>query len=142
MGAYDSRIDHQPFQIGFAGKHGKHFVEHAHLDPTVIAPFYGAIVTQSFWQVSPAAARTGHPQQRVQKQPIVRARATHEAMRTSPYLTAASAAKRSGLTVPSVNAALDQLQKLGIVEEAIGRRRGRVFVYRAYMDILGDGAGS
>ncbi|QFI68811.1 MloA [Sinorhizobium alkalisoli] len=66
----------------------------------------------------------------------------HEAMRTSPYLTAASAAKRSGLTVPTVNAALDQLQKLGIVEEATGRRRGRVFVYRAYMDILGDGAGS
>ncbi|WP_072642944.1 Fic family protein [Sinorhizobium americanum] len=66
----------------------------------------------------------------------------HEVMRTSPYLTAASAAKRSGLTVPTVNAALDQLQKLGIVEEATGRRRGRVFVYRAYMDILSDGAGS
>jgi Fic family protein len=66
----------------------------------------------------------------------------HEIMRTSPYLTAASAAKRSGLTVPTVNAALDQLQKLGIVEEATGRRRGRVFVYRAYMDILGEGAGS
>ena len=66
----------------------------------------------------------------------------HEVMRTSPYLTAASAAKRSGLTVPTVNAALDQLQKLGIVEEATGRRRGRVFVYRAYMEILSDGAGN
>lgn len=66
----------------------------------------------------------------------------HEIMRTSPYLTAASAAKRSGLTVPTVNAALDQLQRLGGVEEATGRRRGRVFVYRAYMDILSDGAGT
>ncbi|WP_164829867.1 Fic family protein [Sinorhizobium meliloti] len=66
----------------------------------------------------------------------------HEIMRTSPYLTAASAAKRSGLTVPTVNAALDQLQRLGVVEEATGRRRGRVFVYRAYMDILSDGAGT
>ncbi|MEY9626125.1 Fic family protein [Sinorhizobium fredii] len=66
----------------------------------------------------------------------------HEIMRTSPYLTAASAAKRSALTVPTVNAALDQLQRLGIVEEATGRRRGRVFVYRAYMDILSDGAGT
>ncbi|YCI06142.1 winged helix-turn-helix transcriptional regulator (plasmid) [Ensifer sp. D2-11] len=44
----------------------------------------------------------------------------HEIMRTSPYLTAASAAKRSGLTVPTVNAALGQLQKLGMVEEATG----------------------
>ncbi|MDE3823361.1 Fic family protein [Sinorhizobium meliloti] len=66
----------------------------------------------------------------------------HAIMRTSPYLTAASAAKRSGLTVPTVNAALDQLQRLGVVEEATGRRRGRVFVYRAYMDILSDGAGT
>lgn len=66
----------------------------------------------------------------------------HEIMRTSPYLTAASAAKPSGLTVPTVNAALDQLQRLGVVEEATGRRRGRVFVYRAYMDILSDGAGT
>ncbi|MEJ7012871.1 Fic family protein [Sinorhizobium meliloti] len=66
----------------------------------------------------------------------------HDIMRTSPYLTAASAAKRSALTVPTVNAALDQLQRLGIVEEATGRRRGRVFVYRAYMDILSDGRGT
>ena len=64
----------------------------------------------------------------------------HEAMRTSPYLTATTAVKRSGLTMPTVNAALDQLQKLGIVEEATGRRRGRVFVYRAYMEILSDRA--
>lgn len=64
----------------------------------------------------------------------------HEAMRTSPYLTAPTAMKRSGLTMPTVNAALDQLQKLGIVEEATGRRRGRVFVYRAYMEILSEGA--
>ncbi|GEC33483.1 hypothetical protein EFR01_36540 [Sinorhizobium fredii] len=63
-------------------------------------------------------------------------------MRTGPYLTVASAAKRSALTVQTVNASLDQLQRLGIVEEATGRRRGRVFVYRAYMDILSDGAGT
>lgn len=61
-------------------------------------------------------------------------------MRTSPYLTASTAMKRSGLTMPTVNAALEQLQRLGIVEEATGRRRGRVFVYRAYMEILSDGA--
>ncbi|MGF6177167.1 Fic family protein [Ensifer sp. 4252] len=64
----------------------------------------------------------------------------HETMRTSPYLTASTAMKRSGLTMPTVNAALEQLQRLGIVEEATGRRRGRVFVYRAYMEILSDGA--
>jgi Fic family protein len=42
--------------------------------------------------------------------------------------------------MPTVNAAMEQLQKLGIVEEVTGRRRGRVFAYRAYLDILSDGA--
>jgi len=65
----------------------------------------------------------------------------HDLMRTRPFLTATAAVQQTGLTMPTVNAALAQLQALGIVEEVTGRRRGRVFAYRAYLDILSEGAG-
>ena len=65
----------------------------------------------------------------------------HDLMRTRPFLTATAAAEQSGLTMPTVNAALAQLQSLGLVEEITGRKRGRVFAYRAYLDILSEGAG-
>jgi Fic family protein len=64
----------------------------------------------------------------------------YELMRTTPFLTAITAAARSGLTMPTVNSALAQLQALGIAHEITGRRRNRVFAYRAYLDILGEGA--
>lgn len=65
----------------------------------------------------------------------------HDLMRTRPFLTATAAVEQSGLTMPTVNAALAQLQSLGLVEEVTGRKRGRVFAYRAYLDILSEGAG-
>ena len=65
----------------------------------------------------------------------------HDIMRTRPFLTATAAVEQSGLTMPTVNAALAQLQSLGLVEEVTGRKRGRVFAYRAYLDILSEGAG-
>jgi Fic family protein len=64
----------------------------------------------------------------------------HDLMRTRPFLTATAAAAQSGLAMPTVNAALAQLQSLGLVEEVTGRKRGRVFAYRAYLDILSEGA--
>lgn len=66
----------------------------------------------------------------------------HDIMRIRPFLTAAAAVEHTGLTTPTVNAALAQLQTLGFVEEVTGRKRGRVFAYRAYLDILGEGPGS
>ncbi|HVY42066.1 MAG TPA: hypothetical protein VG966_03485, partial [Hyphomicrobiaceae bacterium] len=64
----------------------------------------------------------------------------HEALQTSPFLTAAKAREKTGLTKPTVNAAFEQLQALGIVEEITKRRRGRVYAYRAYLAILNEGA--
>ncbi len=64
----------------------------------------------------------------------------YELMRTTPFLVAIAAAERSGLTMPTVNSALAQLQVLGIAHEITGRKRNRVFAYRAYLDILGEGA--
>lgn len=64
----------------------------------------------------------------------------HDLLQQNPFATANVMAERTGLTAPTVNAALAGLERLGIVEEVTGRRRGRVFVYRAYLDILNEGA--
>jgi Fic family protein len=64
----------------------------------------------------------------------------HELLQTNPYLTAAAAVKRSGLTMPTVNNAFAELQKLGVVTEVTGRKRGRVFCYKAFLDILSEAA--
>jgi Fic family protein len=64
----------------------------------------------------------------------------HELLQTNPYLTATAAAQRSGLTMPTVNSALAELEKLGIVTEVTGRKRGRVFCYKAFLDILSEAA--
>jgi Fic family protein len=63
----------------------------------------------------------------------------HEVMQTSPFLTASKAGARTGLTKPTINAAIEQLQALGIVEEITKKRRGRVYAYRAYLKILNEG---
>jgi hypothetical protein len=47
--------------------------------------------------------------------------------------------RRRFLTAPTINAALADLQRLGVVDEVTGRRCGRVFGYRAYLDILNEG---
>jgi len=51
-------------------------------------------------------------------------------------LTGGGTARLLGLSVPTVNAALARLQQAGIIREVTGRRRGRVFVYEAYLELL------
>lgn len=63
----------------------------------------------------------------------------HDLLQQSPYLTANRLVERTGLSAPTVNAALADLERLGIVEEVTGRRRGRVFGYRRYLAILSEG---
>jgi Fic family protein len=64
----------------------------------------------------------------------------HACMQTHPYATAPALVRRTGLSAPTVNAALADLQRLGVVQEVTGRRRGRVFAYGAYLAILNEGA--
>ncbi|MDE2113162.1 MAG: Fic family protein [Alphaproteobacteria bacterium] len=64
----------------------------------------------------------------------------HELFQTNPYLTATAATKRSNLTMPTVNSALAELERLKIVAEITGRKRGRVFCYTAFLDILSEAA--
>lgn len=63
----------------------------------------------------------------------------HDLFQQNPYQTSNLLVERIGLSAPTVNAALADLERLGIVEEVTGRRRGRVFGYRRYLAILSEG---
>ena len=63
----------------------------------------------------------------------------HDQFQQHPFLTSNQLVDRTGLTAPTINAALADLARLGIVEEVTGRRRGRVFGYQAYLAILNEG---
>lgn len=63
----------------------------------------------------------------------------HDLLQQNPFATAGMLVQRTGLTTPTVNAALADLERLGIVEEMTGRRRGRVFGYKGYLAILNEG---
>src|SRR4051794_38587426 len=60
----------------------------------------------------------------------------HELAGRRVVLTASSTSAQLGLSVPTVNAAFARLQEAGILQEMTGRRRGRVFVYAAYLELL------
>ena len=63
----------------------------------------------------------------------------HDALLRTPYATAQTLGVRTGLTAPTINAALADLVRLGVVEEVTGKRRGRVYSYRGYVEILSEG---
>lgn len=63
----------------------------------------------------------------------------HELFQQNPFHTANQIVRMTGLSAPTVNAALADLEHLGIVDEVTGRKRGRVFSYRRYLAILSEG---
>ena len=63
----------------------------------------------------------------------------HEYLQRKPITSVTMAAKKLGLTEPTIRASLSHMQKLGIVKEMTGRQRNRLFVYRRYLDILDEG---
>jgi Fic family protein len=63
----------------------------------------------------------------------------HDLFQQNPYLTANQLVQQTGLSAPTVNAALVDLERFGIVEEITGRKRGRVFSYQRYLAILSEG---
>ena len=52
---------------------------------------------------------------------------------------AGSMSRRLGVSTPTVAKSLRHLESLGVVKETTGRRRGRVFVYDAYLKVLAQG---
>lgn len=63
----------------------------------------------------------------------------HDMFQQNPFLTANRLVQHTGLSAPTVNAALADLKRLGIIEEVTGRKRGRVFSYVRYLAILSEG---
>lgn len=63
----------------------------------------------------------------------------HELLQHHPFLTSNRLVEMTGLTAPTINAALVDLERLEIVQEVTGKKRGRVYSYRAYLDILNEG---
>jgi Fic family protein len=63
----------------------------------------------------------------------------HELLQQNPFVTSKALVEKTALTAPTVNAALADLGRLDIVNEVTGRKRDRVFSYRAYLDILNEG---
>jgi Fic family protein len=60
-------------------------------------------------------------------------------MQRNPIIAIPSAAKRIGISAPTVAKSLGHMINLGILEETTGRERHRLFVYRRYLDILNEG---
>jgi len=52
---------------------------------------------------------------------------------------ASSTAEQLGLSAPPVYAALDRLERAGILREATGRQRGKLYVYDQYLALLKEG---
>lgn len=64
----------------------------------------------------------------------------HQALQEKVILSIPGAAKRLGLSQPTVTASMRHLEQLGIVRERTGRRRNRTYVYDTYLKILEEGA--
>lgn len=59
-----------------------------------------------------------------------------EALQAKPVTTVAILREATGLTIPTINSLLRELESRGIVGESTGRARDRVYVYRRYLDAL------
>ena len=63
----------------------------------------------------------------------------HEQLQRRPLTNVSTLADRTGLSFAVVNSTLAKLAAAEIVRETTGRRRGRVFSYQSYLDILSRG---
>ncbi len=62
--------------------------------------------------------------------------ALHQSLQRQPLATSTALVKMAGLTSATVNKTLANLTELGIVVELTQRKRGRVFCYRRYVELL------
>jgi Fic family protein len=67
------------------------------------------------------------------------AAAIQDALLRMPVCTIPRLAKRTGLTLPTIAKALDVLVDRKIASETTGRKRGRVYRYDRYLEILNEG---
>jgi Fic family protein len=63
----------------------------------------------------------------------------HYALQQHPIQTVLTVTQRTGLTVPTVTAVMKALEAQGVVRELTGKRRGRVYSYQRYLQLLDEG---
>jgi Fic family protein len=63
----------------------------------------------------------------------------HDLVARSVVISAGAAARELKMSDPPVYAAIERLVDAGILREATGRRRGRLYVYDQYLRILNEG---
>lgn len=63
----------------------------------------------------------------------------HQFLERKPLVVIPEMVKALNLSTPTVTAALQNLEGIGIVREVTGKQRGRIFVYDAYLKILERG---
>jgi len=63
----------------------------------------------------------------------------HHALQQRPVASIPLLVRATGLSAPTIGAALRMLTQLGIVRELTGKRRNRIFGYDRYVAILGEG---
>jgi Fic family protein len=71
--------------------------------------------------------------------PAATALRLHQFLQRRGLTTIPAASRHLGLSQPTVTSAIAHLQALGIVRETTGRRRGKIFVYGAFLDLLSEG---
>lgn len=62
----------------------------------------------------------------------------HQLLQKKPVLSIREAVKETGISTPTVGTAFSTLEKLGILREITGKKRGRVFAYDAFLQRLAD----
>lgn len=97
-------------------------------------------------EVSIEATETAQRVLEMREQHIRTARSEVNSAYGSPFVdhllrrgvtTANAAARALGVSYPTANKLISEFERLGFIEEVTGRSRGRVFVYRPYLDQLG-----
>lgn len=63
----------------------------------------------------------------------------HAQLQRAPLVSVPDASKSLGISQPTLQRALEQMEQLGIVKEVTGKRRGRLYQYREYLKILDEG---
>lgn len=63
----------------------------------------------------------------------------HQLLQQRPVVAIPAAARRLGLSVPTVTKSIQHREQLGVVREITGKRRGRRYAYDDYLAILNRG---
>ena len=63
----------------------------------------------------------------------------HSHLQKKPVLEIPKASAEIGISQPTVTSVLKRLEEIGVVKEITGKARDRIYVYKEYLDILGEG---